>query len=712
MPQGCGEQPGSVLKEKPLIPQEIMQIQQLNEKTDTPPHPWPPCRLACPVHADVCRYLRLIATGEFAAALEVIRERLPFAAVCGRICNHPCEANCRRRDLEGAVAIRELKRFVAEDPDNDTTPTPNPEQRQGKRVAIIGSGPAGLSAALELARWGYRPTVFERDKQAGGIPGSAIPGYRLPHEALARDIRWILAHGIGLQTGVRIGEKITINKLHRQGYAAVVIAVGLSSSRLLPIAGSKAPGVYGALDFLRGLAAGRTLKLGTEILVIGGGNVACDVARSAVRLGGTKVKMLCLESEAEMPALPEEISEAREEGVEIITRRAPMEILTTGEKVTGLRHRRVSRVFNEEGQFAPEFDDRDQKSSPGDTVIFAIGQALDPDFIKDSGLQLDQRGRLPVDPQTHQSEIPWIFAAGEAASPPGTVVQACAHGQQTARAVDQFLRGVDITPTHQLPPAIQRLEPETAAAIAPRPRVALPLRKPEERIDDFSPFVGGLNQEQAVSEAQRCLECGSGATVTPERCVKCLNCVRLCPYQAPHINAVAAIKRERCLACGICYSACPTGAIEMDDGGPEELAATVARELARLPHQELKGVVYLCARTFPAENSNGRSPKAMISSDCLLQIRLTNPGTLDQQQLLRTLESGADCVLVALPPKTEEPHPGVTHRMGQQIKSLRQDLALLGLNPEKIQLLELSRSQAPQLQQLLHSAIRAAMPKP
>ncbi|MDF1614234.1 FAD-dependent oxidoreductase [Desulfurivibrio dismutans] len=648
------------------------------------PEPWPPCRRACPVHADVRTYVNLTGQGRYAEALAVIRRRLPYAAVCGRICHHPCEANCRRREVDGAVAIREVKRFVAEHPAHaDVSVQPGAGDRQ--RVAVIGSGPAGLTVALELARRGYRPTVFEKEPRAGGIPAVAIPDYRLPKEALQRDVDWILRHGIELQSGVQVGPDVTIKELHRQGFAAVIIAVGLSTSRLLPLPGADNPDVHGALAFLRAAAAGKRLVTGREILVIGGGNVACDTARTALRLGpDRRVKMLCLESEDEMPALPEEIKEAREEGIELITRRGPLAVETTGDRITGLRHRRVSRVFDDQGRFAPEFDDREQQTTTCDTVIFAIGQAVEPDFIKGSGLKMDQRGRLPCDPVTRQTEVAWIFAAGEAISPPGSVVEACAHGRRTAETVDQYLRGMAITPPIEPPPAIERLETATAKQVYPLPRVEMTTREAALRKEDFAPYVATLSEEQAVIEAQRCLECGNGARVTADRCVKCLNCVRLCPYQAPRINQVAVISRERCLACGICYGACPTGAIHLASGTPEQLAAAIPDLVAQLKGDGPKIVAYICAR--PTDIASCRE-LADEPANCA-RVCLTSPGQLDDRQLLRTLEAGADGVLVVLDPESEERHQGSGRRLRRQVARLRQDLMALGLNPEKIQLQE------------------------
>lgn len=603
--------------------------------------------------------------------------------------------------MDGAVAIREVKRFVAEHPAAETVPaTPGAGERE--RVAVIGSGPAGLSAALELARLGYRPVVFEREQRPGGVPAVAIPDYRLPKEALQRDVDWILAHGMELQSGVRVGVDVTIKELRRRGFAAVIIAVGLSSSRLLPLPGVDTPGVYGSLDFLRAAAAGRKPAIGREVLVIGGGNVACDTARTALRLGGAGVSLLCLESEAEMPALPEEIEEARQEGIELITRRGPLEVVAAEGRISGLRHRRVSRVFDRQGRFAPEYDDRGQAITPCDTVIFAIGQALEPDFIKGSGLKLDERGRLPCDPLTRQTPVAWIFAAGEAISPPGSVVEACAHGRRTAEAVDQYLRQGRIDPPAALPPVIEPLEQATAAAVKPLPRVPLATRAAAERKGDFAPYVDTLSEAQAVREARRCLECGNGARVTPDQCVKCLNCVRLCPYQAPHINRVAAISQERCLACGICHGACPTGAIHLAGGTPEALAAGLKPALAGLTGPGPKVMAYICAR---ATATLACPAAGRLDLPNCAEIYLTNPGQLDDRLLLKTLEAGADGVMVVLGPEEADHHRGTGRRLRRQLHRLRHDLAALGLNPEKAQLLTVTEQDQPRLSQLVKSGI-------
>lgn len=651
------------------------------------PQQWPPCRLACPVHADVRTYIKHISLGRYSEALDVIRQRLPYAAVCGRICHHPCEQNCRRRDVDRELAIRELKRFVAEHPQDSDLPV-IPGKQDKARVAIIGGGPSGMSAALGLARLGFRPTIFEREDIAGGIPMLAIPEYRLPRKVLAKDIGWILAHGIELQTGVRIGRERTIKDLHSEGYEAVIIAAGMSRSRILPLPGRDHPRVFGVLGFLKALAAGRNIDVGRDVLVIGGGNVACDAARAAVRLGCDRVRVICLENEEEMPAWASEVAEAKEEGIRVLYRRGPVEIRREEGRISGLLHKKVTEVFDREGRFNPAFDEQDTAVAECDTVVFAIGQTMDPDFIEGSGLSLDERGRIPFDPKTQQTEIAWIFGCGEVVTPPGSIVEACASGLRAAEAVTQYLTAGTIQIDDTLPPPVERIDAGTAGKVSKRDRVQLNVRPGPERRDDYCTYVATLDEREAVAEARRCMECGSGAVITGDQCAKCLNCVRLCPYEAPQLNDRVRISEERCQACGICYSACPANAIRMQSGLPELLAGQIEGMVAELGGKgKPKIVTYVCGRLAPPEQCCGRVNAA--SENCR-EIYLANPGMLDSPQILHTLEAGADAVFIVVPGDVLEYHPGSSKWLRRRVARLQDDLEAIGIHSSRIQLFELA----------------------
>ncbi|MHC4250726.1 MAG: FAD-dependent oxidoreductase, partial [Planctomycetota bacterium] len=354
---------------------------------------WAPCRSACPVHADVRGYIELIARGRYRDALDLIREVLPFPSVCGRICHHPCEQECRRGELDEPAAIRDLKRFVAEY-DYPDAPEFHPVKQDKAKVAIVGAGPAGLAAALDLAKLGYQPTVFDKAPVAGGAVATAIPTYRLPRSVIQKDIDAIVAQGVEIRTGVEVGKDVTLADLRSQGFGAVILAVGLSKSRGLPIPGADAARVQLALPFLEDFVFDRKPDMGASVVVIGGGNVAIDVARTALRGGAEQVRMVCLESEEEQPAWDWETREALDEGIETSYRLGPTRVVVEDGVVKGMEFRKVTAVFDADGRFDPKYDDADLTTMDCDTVVFAIGQASDLGFVEGSDVKVDERGRL------------------------------------------------------------------------------------------------------------------------------------------------------------------------------------------------------------------------------------------------------------------------------------------------------------------------------
>ena len=666
---------------------------------------WAPCRYDCPVHADVRAYVELIAQGRWQEAVDVIRDALPFAAVCGRICHHPCESNCRRNDIDAAVAVREVKRFVAEVQGARGASVRKPARQDKAKVAVIGAGPAGMSAALDLARMGYRPTVFEKFPVGGGIPATAIPKYRLPRDVIQMDIDWICAHGVELRTGVEVGKDKTIaDLLDKEGFAAVLVAAGLSKSRLLPLPGSDHPRVLGVMDFLTALAFDKSVDLGQDVLVIGGGNVAMDAARSAVRLGARRVRAMCLEDEQEMPAWKWEQDEAKEEGVTFTHRRGPVEVIVADGKITGLKARKVTRVFDENRRFNPQYDDSDTVTFECDTVILAIGQMADTGFVAGSDLKLDPRGQLEYNPATHQTSRPNVFACGEIVTAPGSAVEACANGQRAARVIDAFLSGREIRIDDTLPPQIGRIDPGSPCFqnVKRTQRIGVAVEPPEKRSSDFAPVDHTLTAEQAVREARRCMICGSGAEVLVDKCAACLTCLRVCPFGVPKVTDVARIHSDLCQACGMCVADCPANAIVPKGWAPGALVERTKKELAALDGRKV--VAYVCGHYAPATAWSSQPEDAVPG---VAEIYLPSMCRLSTAEMLHAFEAGARGVIVVAAEVGADRYPGATERIRKRVQQGKDLLKEIGLDGERLVLLE----EASRGRSAMREAIAAAADK-
>ena len=665
-------------------------LAKLTTPTELMDREWAPCRYNCPVHADVRGYIEAISEGRFGEATDIIRTNLPFAAVCGRICHHPCEANCRRKDVDEALAIRELKRFAVETQGvAGATVCKAAEQNKGK-VAVIGAGPAGMAAALDLAKLGYRPTVFEKFAVAGGIPATSIPKYRLPREALQVDIDWICAHGVDVVTGVEIGKDKTIADLLKEGYKAALISAGLARSRSLPLPGINHPRVHLVLEFLQASVLDRKIALGRDVLVIGGGNVAVDAARTAVRLGADRVRMMCLEDEKEMPAWEWEQREALEEGITFIHRRGPTEILTAGASggqaggaIKGIKARKVTRVFDENKRFDPQYDDTDAIELECDTVIVAIGQMADMGFVKGSGLRVDARGRLEFNPATQQTSLPCVFACGEIVTPPGSAVEACASGQRAAKAVDMFLSGRPIQIADALPPYIEKIEACVGEKVIKVPRVKVPTDPPAPRKSVFGEFEHMLPEDMALLESRRCMGCGSGTEVLVDKCVACLTCLRVCPFDIPKVTEVARIDSALCQACGMCAAECPANAIIFRSRPLDYLAAKTAAVLAG---KKGKVVAYICGHHATAADWRGLAARV----PGVEEIHISSMSGVSVLDILRAFENNAEAVLVVACPEGADRYPEATRRIRARVKKARTLLQEAGTSGDKLQLLELA----------------------
>ncbi len=644
---------------------------------------WAPCRHGCPVHADVRTYIEHAASGDLAGAIDVIREQLPFAAVCGRICHHPCEDNCRREEVDEPVAIREVKRFVAETQGAQGASLHPIGAPSGKKVAIIGAGPSGMSAALELAKYGHSPVVFDRDSVAGGIPATTIPAYRLPPDSVRMDVEWICAHGVELRLGVDIGNDVTIEHLLvSEGFDSVLIAAGLSFSRKLPIAGADHHRAYPVLDYLQTVKKGKRPDIGDDVVVIGAGDVAMDAARTSVRLGAENVKILCLENEEEIPAYEWELREAREEGVEVIQRRGPVRIKTDSKNaIIGLEARKVTRVFDESGNFSPQYDDSDVVEVSADTVIFAIGQAPDPGYAAGSALEVDERGRISWNPDTCQTDIENIFACGEIVTPPGSVVEACESGKTAAKAIDSFLSGTKIDLGKEFPREIESLPERNAENIISRDRMPVPTLSPEKRTCSFSSFQSTYVPDVAVSEARRCMSCGGGAEVLIDKCSACLTCLRVCPFDAPVVTDVAEIASEGCQACGICEAECPSNAIVMKRYDRDCLKVKTKQAI----DAGSDVVAYIGGFRASAAEWRGESGDELPG---MAEIYLTATASVGVSDLLYAFEIGAKGVLVIPCSSGNDRYPMVAARTGRRVAQARKLLAESGIDASALLMAE------------------------
>jgi len=657
----------------------------LGSATELMDREWAPCRYHCPVHADVRAYIELAAMGRWQAAIDVIRECLPFASVCGRICHHPCEANCRRSEVDDPVAIREVKRFVSER-QGAAGATVHKVTQDKARVAVVGAGPAGLAAALDLAKLGYRPTVFEKSPVGGGIPATAIPKFRLPRDVLQQDVDWICAHGVELVIGCRIGQDKTVAQLREDGFEAVVIATGLSTSRMLPLPGVENARVLPVLEFLTNVAFDMPVDIGKNVVVIGGGNVAMDAARTAVRLGAGKVQCVCLENREEMPAFEWEVDEAAEEGVGFTHRRGPEAIVTDGKGVIGVKTRKCTRVFDDQNRFAPEYDDSDVQDIPCDTVIFAIGQAPEFDFVEGSGLELVDGKRLDCNAATQETNVPGVFACGEIVTKPGSVVEACASGQRAAKAADLFLSGQPIEIDDELPPYIEAIDTETAELVKKVARNAVGAQAPDARRANWSEVDHNYDDETALVEARRCMSCGAGAEVLIDKCVACLTCLRVCPFNIPKVTDVARIDSELCQACGMCIADCPGNAI-IARGWDVKALVERTKTVVSTPTDGRKIVAYICGHHSPAAAWSGTLEDTIPG---VAEIYLPSMSRLSTVEILHAIENGADGVIVVACSSGADRYPGATERVGKRAAHAKELIDEIGLPAERVQVVDVA----------------------
>jgi NADPH-dependent glutamate synthase beta subunit-like oxidoreductase len=606
-----------------------------------------PCQAACPVHTDAGRYVRLIANGQYESAYLTARSPNPFASVCGRICAAPCEDRCRRGRIDAPVTIRALKRFVNErfgveslqphtqeqlfqiatEPGNKTV-WHLPQMREvrkntagGRKVAVIGAGPAGLACAHDLALMGYAVTVFEATHLPGGMMYHGIPEFRLSRTVIQKETERILSLGAELRLNTPLTPEFGLAELRATGYEAVFLSVGTQRGRDLQIEGSDLDGVVRAIDFLLNMNNGYRVSLGRKVVVIGGGFVAfdaarmalrtisddteqsmaaaLDAARAAVRTGVSEVTMVSLESVAEMPVMRsaqgrEEFEEARHEGVRFLMQRSARRFVGSNGKLESLELVGVRRTYDDAGRFNPELDESIVETLDADTVILAIGQQTDLSFLKPfDGIELTPQQTVRVDRATLATSAPGVFAGGDAAFGPRNLIEAVANGKQAALSMDNYLRGVTGLPAvHLTIDKIPTREYGTATHYDRYRREAPPSIDLNRRTG-ISEVEETFSESQALRQAERCLECHIQTIYDPDKCVLCNRCVDICPeyclklvpaneidmdgLSPEEIRAAygdsepdgvplsAMIKDdEKCIRCGLCALRCPTDAMTME----------------------------------------------------------------------------------------------------------------------------------------------------
>lgn len=561
------------------------------------------CQHRCPAHMDVPGYIRLISQGRYLESYKLMLETNPLPAVCGYICARPCETRCKRGDFDKPVSIDALKRFVTDYIFKNKTAIPSPKIKQrDKKVAIIGAGPAGLSAANSLAVMGYRVTIFEKESVPGGMLMWAIPSYRLPREQIMFDISQIQARGVEIRTNTPIGSPgKTISDLFEEGYKAVFIAAGAQKVRKLGIPGEEGDGVMDCLEFLKNVSLGVMRSMGKKVIVVGGGNVAMDTARTAIRftqnvgyehaemdaarmairLGAQEVHVVCLETKKEMPAFEHEIEGAEKEGITLNPSKGPKRIIRENNRVVGLETLDVKSVFDSNGRFNPTFKEGTERTIPADTVILAVGQTPDASWLEGRPeIELTPRGTIKIDDETLATTRPGVFAGGDVAYGPRIVIEAVANGKKAATSIDRYIRGEAIQEPKKkvwvtLTDSEFNTREEDYDAV---PRQEMQMLNVRERQGTFNLVELGLTETQAKIEASRCLKCDLSIEVGTNECVLCGRCSMVCPMGAlrmvdtcdenkvyrPSVSKDGIVIKytDMCIRCGNCKD-CPAHVITM-----------------------------------------------------------------------------------------------------------------------------------------------------
>ena len=526
------------------------------------------CKVACPAHIDVQGFVSLAVKGKFREAIQLIKLASPFPSICGRVCPHPCESECEREQIDKPVAIHAIERFLGDlDLKAKRRFVPEIKGRKKEKVAIIGSGPAGLTCAYYLAQEGYQVTIFEKAKVLGGMLRTGVPSYRLPRHVVEAEIKMIRNMGVTMKTGVEVGKDKTIAQLRQDGFKAFFIAIGAQESVRLGVPGEELKGIHRGLDYLRQLNLGKPIKLGNKVAVIGGGNVAMDAVRSARRLGSEKAFILYRRGLEEMPSTPEEIKQCREEKIPIKTLTQPVRFIPNNGRVKAIECVKMRLTEpDESGRRKPEPIPHSEFTIKVDAVITALGQESDWCCLTpECACTLTEWGTMKIDSLTLQSEDTDIFAGGDAARGPKTVIEAIADGRQAAISIDRYLTGRNLRLSRDMP--LRAIKEPQIGKYDRTIRAPMPYLEPKKRVKNFNEVQKSLTKGATVQEAKRCISCGT-----------C--CVQACPYDVMQFNheVTKAVKCDLCVEkrqrneVPACYAICPTRCIFWGD--PKKFAGS------------------------------------------------------------------------------------------------------------------------------------------
>ncbi len=637
----------------------------------------PPCQAKCPIHMDVQGYVAAIARGDVQEADRIIRRTNPFPSVCGRICTRECESVCRRgKSVDESVAIRALKRYAADEAGSGAG-AEKVEPSYPEKIAVVGAGPAGLTAAHDLALQGYSVKVFEAEDEPGGMLTRGIPRYRLPLELVRSEVDRIRSLGVEIKTGQMLGTDISLEDLRRD-FGAVFLGMGSEKSICPECSGMELTGVWTAVEFLKDISRGNTPDPGKKVIVIGGGHTAIDAARTCLRLGAEDVTIAYRRTIDEMPAGMDEVEEAREEGVRLEFLTAPEAFEGSG-KVEKMRCVRMDldKSCGGKGKLICVEDSAFEMEA--DTVILATGYAPRTEAVQE--LCTEDGNRLELKDDSGTTGNPGVFAGGDFVSGPTTVVQAIASGRKAADSIHGYLRGLSRV-QEDPPQVLDDLDEEVARCVPAAPREKPYSLSPDTRIHSFEEVEHILTPEQARAEAGRCLNCSLGASVSQD-CAVCLNCVLVCPYNIPRPGEDKAfIDMSQCQACGVCAGQCPASAIDLGLEPRRELRQKI-RQLLNRAEKESPGDFsfgYVC--------DFSKSRPGALQGKNVYTITRPGLGRIDVYELLVPFEAGAKEVLVAGCGEENCKFKDCSLWTRKSVQRASRVLENIGLEPERVRLVE------------------------